>query len=226
MKLPAVLVTLAVAFMTVAATTSPLVARTVNSGTVDWAEADPKSSSASGEFIFRPDSKNGLYIYVSASGLDKGAKYPFHIHTNFVPTNGNCTGTGGHFNPNNVDTTSGKYKCNPSDIKGTCELGDLSGIFGGIVGDTYGNFNGKFDATFLSFTGDTSILDRSVVIHNSDGDRIACANITAYVISSDNTDESNSDSESSHESSDTSGATVFTPLISGLLAVAFAAFAF
>ncbi|KAJ1768745.1 hypothetical protein LPJ74_004601, partial [Coemansia sp. RSA 1843] len=123
--------------------------------------------------------------------------------------------------------------CNPSDIKGTCELGDLAGIFGNMVGDANGDFNGKFDATFLSFTNDTgtSILDRSIVIHNADGARIACANITAYVLDngdSDNSElgDSNSDGESDDSSSDTSGAAMFAPLISGLLAVAVAAIVF
>ncbi|KAJ2548512.1 hypothetical protein EV175_004801 [Coemansia sp. RSA 1933] len=230
MKLASVIATVATTFMAVAtAAESPsLLARTVSSGTVDWAEANATGTSVSGDFIFRPDSDGGLYIYVSATGLTKGASYPFHIHTNFVPTNGNCTATGGHFNPNNVDTTASKYKCDPSNIKATCELGDLSGIFGSMVGDDSGNFNGKYDATLLTFSGQDSILDRSVVIHNAAGDRIACGNITAYVL--DNGDSNASDvdgsSGSEEESNSSSGSTIFVPLFSGLLAIVVAALAF
>ncbi|KAJ2401764.1 hypothetical protein GGI23_001177 [Coemansia sp. RSA 2559] len=224
MKLSSVLATIAATVVTgAAAASSSLLARTVSSGTVDWAEADATGASASGDFIFRPDSDGGLYIYVSATGLTKGAQYPFHIHTNFVPTDGNCTGTGGHFNPNKIAAT---VKCDPSNVKGTCELGDLAGVFGNITGDANGKFDGKFDATFLSFTGSDSILDRSIVIHNAAGARIACGNITAYVLDSDNTSNSDMDGESDSESSHHSGATRFAPLFAGLLAVAIAALAF
>ncbi|KAJ2499733.1 hypothetical protein GGI11_007935 [Coemansia sp. RSA 2049] len=226
MKLATILATFAATAASVAASTPSLVYRTVSSGTVDWADANVKGKTVNGDFTFRPDSDGGLTLYVSASGLTKGAKYPFHIHTNFVPTNGNCTGTLGHLNPYNINTTTGVYKCDPSNIQTTCEIGDLSGIFGSMVGDADGKFDAKFDATLLSFSGKTSILDRSVVIHNSAGDRVACGNITAYVLDDGDNDNSDSEGKSGTESDHTSEASMFAPLFSGILAVAVAALVF
>ncbi|KAJ2368134.1 hypothetical protein H4S01_001763 [Coemansia sp. RSA 2610] len=173
---------------------------------------------------------DGLELAVSASGLDKGAEYPYHIHVNNVPSNGNCTATGGHLNPYEIASS---VKCDPSDASKTCELGDLAGVFGNMVGDDNGMYVGTFNATQLTFGGKDTVLDHSIVIHNSKGDRIACANIIGYILGSEPVsaagihDMSSMDDmegmEGMDSGTDTSGASSRTVTISGAVLALFAA---
>jgi len=105
-----------------------------------------------------------------ASPLLSGKPYNYHIHVNPVPASGDCTQTGGHYDPGKIN--KGKdYKCNPSLMAATCEMGDLSGKFGGIL---------KSDATksvvVEGLTVDEAI-GKSIVVHNLDGAKWLCANI-------------------------------------------------
>ncbi|KAJ2305200.1 hypothetical protein IWW55_002059 [Coemansia sp. RSA 2706] len=173
------IISFAVAAMAMAATVpaAPLAGRSTCPSKVNSATAEPKGAEVSAVIKFaRAADGNGLDMTVSASGLTKGAEYPYHIHVDKVPADGNCTATGGHLNPHNIDST---VTCDPSDILNTCELGDLAGVFGKMVGDDNGEFGGSFKATQLAFSGENTILDHSIVIHNADGDRIACANIVS-----------------------------------------------
>ncbi|KAI8052272.1 superoxide dismutase [Syncephalis plumigaleata] len=106
------------------------------------------------------------------SGLCSPGNYTYHIHENRIPEGGNCQDAGKHFDPLPTSTNSadGKHR----------ELGDLSGKFGTIlVRDTENKpippF--KYVDPSLNLTGTNNIVGRSVVIHNPDGTRLACANI-------------------------------------------------
>ena len=83
-------------------------------------------------------------------------------------------GTGGHFNPFNVDASFGP----PAGVGGDheYEVGDLSGKYGGLEGME--KRRGCFLDTNLSLFGKNSIVDKSVVIHKSPrGDRWVCVDI-------------------------------------------------
>ncbi|KAJ2079715.1 hypothetical protein H4R24_003581 [Coemansia sp. RSA 988] len=191
------------AFATLAITSTAysqeLVGRAADAEDVVLAVAKPSADKIEAMFTFTKTANGeGLQLSINATGLDKGAEYPFHVHVNTVPSDGNCTATGGHLDPYGIKTAAGdSYKCSKKDISKTCELGDLAGIFGNMVGDEEGNASGDFVATELAFGGKNTILDHSIVIHNSDGDRVACANIVAFVLG---------DGESSDELIDAAGA--------------------
>ncbi|KAJ2874764.1 Superoxide dismutase [Coemansia asiatica] len=162
------------------------IARTDSASNVVMADANLSGNGISSSFKFLPTQNGkGLQIIISASGLGQGNKYPFHIHEKVVPSDGNCTGTGGHLDPFKVKAAAGdNYKCDSSKPDSTCELGDLAGIFGAMQADANGSYSGNFQDPMLSFSGDSSILGHSIVIHGPDSSRLACANITGYVLSS------------------------------------------
>eukprot|EP00050_Salpingoeca_kvevrii_P016701 m.57838 g.57838 ORF g.57838 m.57838 type:complete len:744 (+) comp7106_c0_seq1:171-2402(+) len=100
----------------------------------------------------------------------------YHVHQLPVPSSGSCAGTGGHFNPFQVPSTS---TCSVTSPSSDCEVGDLSGRHGSLRGfptatQTY------YDENLPLFTAN-SILGRSVVIHaTSPGNpRLACGTIVS-----------------------------------------------
>ncbi|KAJ1961053.1 hypothetical protein GGI12_003462 [Dipsacomyces acuminosporus] len=128
----------------------------------------------------KPDDGSGLNIVVSARGLRPGLQYPYHIHKLPVPSNGNCTATGTHLDPDNIKQEGVPYNCNRGSREYTCELGDLSGAYGSmVVSSDDSNYDASYTDGLLSFVGKNSILGRSVVIHGPDNKRLACGNITA-----------------------------------------------
>ena len=54
----------------------------------------------------------------------------YHIHVNPVPANGSCAATGGHLDPYQRGDTPA---CNDT-APATCQVGDLSGKYGIIIG--------------------------------------------------------------------------------------------
>ncbi|KAJ2727196.1 hypothetical protein GGI07_000080 [Coemansia sp. Benny D115] len=168
---------------------------------VVMADASLNGNGISATFQFLPsEDKTGLQLIVKAKGLKEGVLYPYHVHTNVVPSNGNCTATGGHLDPFGVKTKAGaNYKCDVTKAQSTCELGDLAGMFGNMTADASGNYEKRISDSILDFTGSNSILGHSIVIHGPDNARLACANITGYVL-----DKTASDHE--EYSSHTSGA--------------------
>ncbi|KAI9593831.1 superoxide dismutase [Syncephalis fuscata] len=103
-------------------------------------------------------------------------EYAYHVHEKPVPADGNCTATGGHFDPYGKKGA----KCTKQTLN-DCELGDLSGKFGKVkFGSTQKNdykWVTYVDPTITLDKGENGILGRSIVVHNPSGDRIACANI-------------------------------------------------
>ena len=93
----------------------------------------------------------------------------FHVHE-FPVKDNNCSSTGGHFNPFNVD--QGQH----GQDHHMHEVGDLSGKHGSLEGKD--EVSECFWDTNLSLFGKHSIVNRSIVIHkNPGGDRWVCADI-------------------------------------------------
>ncbi|CAK7202196.1 Cell surface superoxide dismutase [Cu-Zn] 4 [Sporothrix eucalyptigena] len=119
----------------------------------------------------RPDGI-GVTFNVKFSNLPKtGGPFTYHIHAVPVPANGNCTAAGGHLDPfqRNDDPPC------ESELKQTCQVGDLSGKHGKITSDpfnaTYHDLFASTDPTNPAFFGNLSF-----VLHYPNKTRITCAN--------------------------------------------------
>ncbi|KAI8055317.1 superoxide dismutase [Syncephalis plumigaleata] len=115
-------------------------------------------------FVFETGNNYVLFNGLINPGLKVNVSYPYHIHQLPVPADGNCDGTGDHLDPYNHQ----------------CEMGDLSGKFGPIVGwdnPRMSAYPFLHNDTTLTMTGENSIVNRSVVIHDPSGARIACGTI-------------------------------------------------
>ncbi|KAJ2888043.1 Superoxide dismutase [Coemansia aciculifera] len=203
---------------------------------VAQAIAPISGNGVAGNVTFVPTSgQTGLTVSVNLSGLKQGVQYPFHIHINVVPDNGNCTATGGHLDTFGVKAANAVYSCDKTKPLTTCELGDLAGIAGNLTANANGQAILTFNDPVITF-GDnkTTILGHSIVIHNPDNSRLACGNIIGYVKDSPSSktktntgaktgSESDSDSGSDSESSHSSGASSVS--ISAALAIMAAAIA-
>jgi len=111
---------------------------------------------------------HAVWTCIKLSGLG-GKAGMYHVHE-FAVKDNNCSSTGGHFNPLNVD--QGQH----GQGHHMHEVGDLSGKHGGLEGKD--EVSECFWDTNLSLFGKHSIVNRSIVIHkNPGGDRWVCADI-------------------------------------------------
>jgi hypothetical protein len=125
------------------------------------------------------NNRTGVDVHINFHGFKTEiGPFTYHIHDQPVPSSGNCSGTLAHLDPYQ------RGQADPCDPKfpATCEVGDLAGKFGkippsnGSILDVYLNFVDNYISTkpgIGAFLG-----NRSIVIHNASGGRIACANIT------------------------------------------------
>ncbi|KAG7664683.1 SOD4 [[Candida] subhashii] len=134
------------------------------------AKFNQENTNIEGEITFQSDNGSVL-VKVDLEELPKvGGPFPYHIHQFPVPSDGNCTGTGGHLNPfngtTNATTSAGK------------EVGDLAGKHGNITSNP---FTAQYLDDYISLNpkNPAFIGGLSVVIHDRDNKRLACANITA-----------------------------------------------
>jgi Cu/Zn superoxide dismutase len=137
------------------------------------AQARIQTGSITALFTFKPI-QEGMRVSAQVQGLTPNEQYAYHIHVNPVPDNGDCAGTGGHYDPYGRGSNS---TCTHETLE-NCEMGDLSGKWGKLNANSIGVVDriSYIDPT-LSLTGEHSIVGRSVVIHNPKGDRIACGTI-------------------------------------------------
>jgi Cu/Zn superoxide dismutase/Na+-transporting NADH:ubiquinone oxidoreductase subunit NqrD len=91
----------------------------------------------------------------------------YHVHQEPVLGRA-CSATGGHYNPNMAVT------CVPSS-PWSCEVGDLSGKHSKLDLAATAGTRSFYTDLLLPVTGTWSIANRSIVVHNSAGARIACA---------------------------------------------------
>ncbi|WAR62471.1 hypothetical protein PtB15_15B56 [Puccinia triticina] len=130
-------------------------------------------------FALQPES-NAVAVSISINGLNalnSSAAYAYHIHTNPISADGNCSSALGHLDP--LAVTDGLV-CNPQ-ISQYCQEGDLA--------SRHGKLNGSEPSLNLAYIDDYlrfwpqpfSILGRSVVVHLPNSTRIACGNITSTI---------------------------------------------
>ncbi|KAG7664684.1 uncharacterized protein J8A68_001780 [[Candida] subhashii] len=145
------------------------------------AQFDQLNTNITGEVTFQ--SNNGtVMVKVDFEELPKtGGPFPYHIHQFPVPSDGNCTGTGGHLNPYN-----GTLNATTSAAK---QVGDLAGKHGNL---TSSPFMAEYFDDYLSLNpkNPAYIGGLSVVIHDRNDNRLACANITTVKNFQQNTSSS------------------------------------
>lgn len=129
--------------------------------------------SITGTVKFTSNSDGSLEVQVDISNLPNMPVnlFPYHVHVNQVPSNGDCSVTGGHLDP---------YGGNSSATLPADKLvGDLAGKHGGMVGPSfqtsYIEYYMSLDPSDPAYLGNK----RSVVIHDSNMVRLACANIVS-----------------------------------------------
>jgi hypothetical protein len=95
----------------------------------------------------------------------------FHIHAHTVPDDGNCTSTLAHLDP---FLRGEDPACNHT-FPQTCQVGDLAGKYGKITSDPYEDkFHDEFGS--MNIGSNSSVPDRSFVVHFANKTRITCAN--------------------------------------------------
>ncbi|KFZ19378.1 hypothetical protein V502_03689 [Pseudogymnoascus sp. VKM F-4520 (FW-2644)] len=155
---------------TTAATDAPEV--TGNPSNIGYTARLPSSSPIKGAlYIYAPTTGDGTTVQFDLSNLPStGGPYAYHIHELPANSTGSCASTGGHLDPYNAGTAT----CDPA-APATCQVGDLSGKHGAVP--PHGIVINYSDA-YLSIVKDTPafIGNRSFVVHDASGARIACAN--------------------------------------------------
>ncbi|XP_018569465.1 superoxide dismutase [Cu-Zn]-like [Anoplophora glabripennis] len=117
---------------------------------------DPSGvSGVSGNVTFKK-TDNGIVVSGTVTGLAEG-KHGFHVHSLGHISPG-CGGTGGHFNPHNVNHGSPQDKIR--------HVGDL----GNIVADSTGVANIDIKDSVIDLEGEHNIIGRAVVVHAGEDD--------------------------------------------------------
>lgn len=125
-----------------------------------------------GNVVFTAKQGKQVNVHVDVTKLPKtGGPFYYHIHENPIPESGDCEAAGLHFNPYKAPAD-----CDAQKSDAHCQVGDLSGKHGWINTTCFEN---KYDDPFLSLNGQSksSILGRSLVLHDANMNKLACANI-------------------------------------------------
>ncbi len=97
----------------------------------------------------------------------------YHVHEYPVPPNQNCTATGPHLDP---EIRGEQPPCDPTQPQ-TCQVGDLAGKHGNVTSSPFQVF--YLDLYQSTIPGTPAYIgNRSIVVHNNQGVRITCANLT------------------------------------------------
>ncbi|KAG9261310.1 hypothetical protein AMEX_G26316 [Astyanax mexicanus] len=135
-----------------------------------------------GEIIFHQSSPFDLTtLTVNLTNLN-GRVGPYHVHlfptpTQRSPPESTCSNDnlGGHWNPFGVNTQVGVYPPPYGSTHDLYEVGDLSSRHGSLANAV--DFQASFTDWNLPLFGQNSIVGRSVVLHQPNGTRFACASI-------------------------------------------------
>ncbi|XP_051549839.1 uncharacterized protein cusr isoform X1 [Myxocyprinus asiaticus] len=135
-----------------------------------------------GYFTFHQASPFDLTtIMVNLTNLNKRVG-PFHVHQFPLPEmrsppESSCSNNnvGGHWNPFNVNVQAPAYPPPRGSTHDHFEVGDLSARHGSL--ENSNNFQATLTDWNLPLFGRNSIVGRSVVIHQPNGTRFACASI-------------------------------------------------
>lgn len=136
-----------------------------------------------GYFSFRQASPFDVTeVRVNLSNLESRVG-PYHVHNFPVPSvrqslSNLCSNdnVGGHWNPFSINTSDPSYPKVPGSTHDKYEIGDLSAKHMSLAGQN--NSNMVFTDFNLPLFGQNSIVGRSVVIHQTDGNRFVCASIS------------------------------------------------
>lgn len=139
----------------------------------------PASRNITADFTFSYQQGVGTEVsYIVRSGLNNAtAQYGYHVHTNPVASDGNCTSTLGHLDP----LVLTDFVACAADKPELCQEGDLSAKWGKIRGTESGAVARETftDPRLRAYPQDLSFLGRSITFHLPNGTRIACGNITS-----------------------------------------------
>lgn len=102
-------------------------------------------------------------------------EHNYHIHSAEVDGSGDCASTDGHWDPHSQATfmEDERWEYGVEGARGTFEVGDLSGFYGAVDGQTWGK---AYDTTIRW----ADLNNRSITVHNADGDRVACQNFRDF----------------------------------------------
>uniref|UniRef100_A0A3Q0SCT6 Superoxide dismutase copper/zinc binding domain-containing protein n=1 Tax=Amphilophus citrinellus TaxID=61819 RepID=A0A3Q0SCT6_AMPCI len=142
--------------------------------------ADVNMNGIKGYFSFHQASPFDVTeLSVNLTNLQNKVAY-YHVHNFPVRSRSSrCSNNnvGDHWNPFNINRSNPTYPKVPGSTHDMYEVGDLSGKHVTLAG------RNMVDMTFKDFSlplfGTNSIVGRSVVIHQPDGLRYACASIKA-----------------------------------------------
>jgi Cu/Zn superoxide dismutase len=120
-----------------------------------------------------PDDSAAVRVSVELEGLPEGDVF-YHVHILGVAPGEGLDATLGHWNP--LDSPNMGDACNPQDDAEDCEAGDLSGKHGALAGPAACT---TYDDYGIALSGVRSVVGRSIVVHNSEGTRVAGATLEA-----------------------------------------------
>ncbi|KAI5789973.1 superoxide dismutase, partial [Pyronema domesticum] len=145
--------------------------------TASYTAQIPGSAPIHGHFNFGriPGSQNiQMFLSLETNNAKEGS-FNYHIHEKPVPASGDCNATGGHYDPGNIKQKWGDaYKCTWDQLD-RCEIGDLSAKHGALSWSPgYAAWRFTTDDVQLR---EEMLENKSVVVHDKTGKRIACANL-------------------------------------------------
>ncbi|XP_078667729.1 uncharacterized protein LOC144909563 [Branchiostoma floridae x Branchiostoma belcheri] len=150
----------------------------VEVSTQRWHAQGGVSSVVSGTFsVTQASPFDATTTVINVTGLSNNAD-TYHVHKLPVPSGKDnpcsATSVAGHYNPFNV--VIGDSPASGSGTSDQYEIGDLSGKYGSMQGQT--GFSETNQDGNLPLFGTYSSIGRSIVIHDNSGGRWHCANLT------------------------------------------------
>ncbi|KAJ1969479.1 Superoxide dismutase [Dimargaris xerosporica] len=115
---------------------------------------------------------------VRATGLEPGKQYNYFVNEFPVPEDGDCSKTGGMYDPFNRYANPSQYRCG-SGTHLTCAIGDLTGRGNILVADENGEASSQPWFNLLSPGRQFGLKGRSMVLFDEDQRMILCGNIVA-----------------------------------------------
>eukprot|EP01123_Difflugia_compressa_P007055 TRINITY_DN19531_c0_g1_i1.p1 TRINITY_DN19531_c0_g1~~TRINITY_DN19531_c0_g1_i1.p1 ORF type:complete len:189 (-),score=28.90 TRINITY_DN19531_c0_g1_i1:83-649(-) len=111
--------------------------------------------------IYFEETPNSVLVFGSINGLLPNTLHGFHVHQWGLITTADGTGTGGHYNPTNVE-----HACPPT----VRHIGDMGNILADASGIAL--VSKLFISNELPLTGPNNIIGRGVIVHADVDDRV------------------------------------------------------
>lgn len=137
----------------------------------DFPQAGPNLF-AKGYVFFTSHKGGSVKVHVDMTGLPQtGGPFFYHIHEKQIFNSADCDAAGKAFDP-----YGGLQKCPRVGDDSFCQVGDLSGKHGWINATCY---QAEYTDPYVALNPQSAayIVGRSLVFHNKDSSRFACANI-------------------------------------------------